>query len=239
MREKIIKNRKNILTIIALLLALTLNIGMRYLARPKYEPLPEVRIIDKKEESTKGFAIMIQNESGDGYVEYDGDTWPTEEEGYSFSEAKCMNNNGTLVEGAVTFEDGKITLTTNQTIYCTLYFDEMQKGPLEITNVSVDNSVPLQVTLNIETKGGSGKYTYLVEHSCVASCGARCSNSTETYTENIITISNLESCNVIHNFNIKVTDNKGSTFDYKVSNIKTKEAPCSYSSSCAACVACE
>ena len=114
MREKIAKNRNTILMVLGILILATFNIGMRYLAtRPRYKTLPEVTLRNK--ESNKS-----------GYVEYtsaDG-KWPSEEEGYAFKEAKCIDNNGALVQNAVTFTDGKVTLTTSQTVYCTLYFDK-------------------------------------------------------------------------------------------------------------------
>ena len=129
MKEKIIKNKKNILITLAFLLALAFNIGMRYLAtRPRYKTLPEVRLVNQKEESTKGYAIMVPNESGDGYVEYEGDTWPS---GYNYVEGKCVDNKGELVENAVTYKDGKVELQTASTVYCTLYFDNV-KTTIEI-----------------------------------------------------------------------------------------------------------
>ena len=132
MKEKIIRNRKYILLTLAILILVTFNLGMRYLAtRPRYKTLPEVRLVNQKEESTKGYAIMVQN--GDIYEEYTSEdgTWPSE--GYEFKEAKCIDNDGQLVEGALTFADGKATLTTSQTVYCTLYFDKnMGRAPMEV-----------------------------------------------------------------------------------------------------------
>ncbi len=80
--------------------------------------LPEVKLKETKD--MKSFAIMIQNENG--YEEYNKNTWPTEE--YKFKEAKCIDNNGSKVDNAITYNNGKVTLTTRQTIYCTLYFDK-------------------------------------------------------------------------------------------------------------------
>ena len=129
MREKITKNRNTILMILGILILVAFNMGMRYLAtRPRYKTLPEVRLVNQKEESTKGFAIMVPNESGDGYVEYEGDTWPS---GYNYVEGKCVDNKGEIVENAVTFKDGKVELQTASTVYCTLYFDNV-KTTLEI-----------------------------------------------------------------------------------------------------------
>ena len=118
--KKIIKYKNYLLGVIVILLAFTMIVGVKYLMKPKYEELPEVKLRNIK--SSKSFAIMIQN--GDGYEEYisEENTWPGSD--YVFKEAKCTDNNGALVNDGITFENGKATLTTNQTIYCTLYFDK-------------------------------------------------------------------------------------------------------------------
>ena len=151
MREKIIKNRKYILLTIAFLLALAFNLGMRYLAtRPRYKTLPEVRLVNQKEESTKGYAIMVQN--GDIYEEYTSEdgTWPSE--GYEFKEAKCIDNDGQLVEGALTFADGKATLTTSQTVYCTMYFDKKPE------TIKILREKDTQRYLSEDPQGGMYRY---------------------------------------------------------------------------------
>ena len=156
MKEKITKNRKYILMVLGILILALFNIGMRYLAtRPRYKTLPEVRLVNQKEESTKGFAVMVSNESGDGYIEYTNEdgTWPSEEEGYEFKEAKCIDNDGQLVNNAVTFESGKVTLKTNKTIYCTLYFDESAKTTIQLLRKNDP-----QNKLSSETVGGMYRY---------------------------------------------------------------------------------
>ena len=112
------KYRNYILGLIGILLVLTIFIGIDYLMQSKSENLPEVKL--REITDSKAFAIMVQN--GNTYEEYNNSTWPGTD--YVFKEAKCTDNNGALVDNAVTFADGKATLTTNQTIYCTLYFDE-------------------------------------------------------------------------------------------------------------------
>ena len=69
-------------------------------------------------------AIMISNENGIGYKDYEKVTWPSKE--YKFKEAKCFDINGGPVENVVTFneETRKAKITTNQTVSCTLYFDK-------------------------------------------------------------------------------------------------------------------
>ena len=111
-------NFEKILVVIISLISMVIIYKIPRLLINKNNKVPEVSLREIKD--SKSFAIMIQNESG--YEEYNKDTWPTE--GYKFKEAKCVDNNGSLVDKAITYSNGKVTLTTNQTIYCTLYFDK-------------------------------------------------------------------------------------------------------------------
>ena len=113
-------NKKQMVIIIIIFTVLfTALLGVKKYFRNKIanEPLPEVKL--KEINDVKSFAIMIQNENG--YEEYNKDTWPTE--GYKFKEAKCIDNNGSKVDNAITYNNGKVTLETDKTVYCTLYFD--------------------------------------------------------------------------------------------------------------------
>ena len=126
MKEKYLKSLIVIVVIIIGGLFIYQNISK------ENKPLPEVKlkeIINKD----KSFAIMIQeNSETDKYQEYDSNTWPGDD--YKFKEAKCIDNNGDEIKEAVTYEDGKITLTTNKTVYCTVYFDKSIIGKLRETD---------------------------------------------------------------------------------------------------------
>ena len=121
---------------IILLLVCTYTIGMHYQNVKKLnESIPEVKLkeIVNKE---KTMAIMISSD-GSNYQEYNSDTWPSNS--YKFKEAKCIDNSGDEVKEAVTYEEGKITLTTNKTVYCTVYFD--YKGTINILRENDQNKV--------------------------------------------------------------------------------------------------
>ena len=110
------------------------------------KPLPEVKLKEIVNKD-KTMAIMIQSENG--YKEYDSNTWP--DSSYKFKEAKCIDNSGDEVKEAVTYEEGKITLTTNKTIYCTVYFD--YKGTI---NILRENDT--QKYLSEDLPGGMYRY---------------------------------------------------------------------------------
>ena len=139
-------NKKYII-ILLMVTMLPLTYGIKHLSKSKYEELPEVKL-NKIVDNDKTMAIMISND-GSNYQEYDSDTWP--DNSYKFKEAKCIDNKGELAEGDITFEDGKVSLTTDKTIYCTLYFDH--KETIEILRENDLNS-----TLSKEEVGGMYRY---------------------------------------------------------------------------------
>ena len=105
---------------LVILLAYFMSIN---LMKVKYNELPEVKPKEKIERDN-AMAIMVTNDNGTGYIEYNQSSWPSKE--YKFKEAKCIDNNGNSIEEAVVFNDKtrSVTLTTNSTIYCTLYFEK-------------------------------------------------------------------------------------------------------------------
>ena len=76
---------------------------------------------------------MVSNKNG--YEEYDNNLWPDDE--YYYVKSECVNNSGNIIEDALNYnaDTKKATLTTNKTIYCTLYFDKYNymKVPLKNT----------------------------------------------------------------------------------------------------------
>ena len=114
--KKINSYQKYIMVILIMLLLITTFVGIKYLMQDS-KSLSKTNEINNQ----KKFAIMVQTE--DGYEEYvsEDNTWPGE--GYDFKEAKCVDNKGNEVNSIVTYNDGKVTLKTNKTVFCTLYFD--------------------------------------------------------------------------------------------------------------------
>ena len=126
-------NKKKFIIITLMIISLyTIYKLPRLFIKKGYELFPEVKL--KEIKNSKTFSIMILNEMGDGYVEYKENNWPSEE--YEFKEAKCTDNNGILVENAITFEKETVILETDKTVSCTLYFDKFV--PLNLKKLCED-----------------------------------------------------------------------------------------------------
>ena len=142
------KKKQKYIVILLIITLLSLTFGIKYLNKSKYEEISEVRLREKIEKE-KTFAIMIQeNSANDKYQEYKGNTWPGDD--YKFKEAKCIDNSGNEIKEAVSYKEGKITLTTNKTIYCTIYFDKSIIGKIREND-------PNKV-LSVEKVGGMYRY---------------------------------------------------------------------------------
>ena len=142
------KYKKYILGLIAILLVVTISIVMKFIMKPKYDKLPEVKLKETVEKD-KAMAIMI-SEDGNNYQDYESNEWPGAE--YKFREAKCINEYGNMVENALSFnkEKRKASLKIKETVYCTLYFDYYgageQNDPYRIQYI--EDLVDLQVAVN-------------------------------------------------------------------------------------------
>lgn len=124
-------SKKEIITIVIFLISLAIIYKLpKMFININNEPLPEVKL----KEATKVnnlFAIMIPKENGDGYEEFKSeDKWPGND--YVFKEAKCVDNNGNLIDNEVSFDNSTKTviLETDKTVVCTIYFDKSILGIL-------------------------------------------------------------------------------------------------------------
>ena len=113
--------KKIIITALIIVSIFTIFFASKIFLTKSIDKLPEVRL--RKINDTKLFAIMVSNELGDGYKEYNGDGWPDEE--YVYSKTVCVDNDGKIVENAITYEEKTKTviLETDKTLACTLYFN--------------------------------------------------------------------------------------------------------------------
>ena len=124
-------SKKEIITIVIFLISLAIIYKLpKMFININNVPLPEVKLKEETK-ANKLFAIMIPNENGDGYKEFKSeDKWPSSD--YQFKEAKCVDNNGNLIDNAVSFDNSTKTviLETDKTVVCTIYFDKSILGIL-------------------------------------------------------------------------------------------------------------
>ena len=90
------------------------------------KPNKEVQLDDvilKQEVNNKTMAMYVGRDNN--YEEYEGNSFP---KGYRLNQekSKCIDNNGAEINNVLKEENGSVSLTTNKSSYCYLYFDEKE-----------------------------------------------------------------------------------------------------------------
>ncbi len=111
-------NKKYLLVIFLAGIILT---GVIFL-KPNHEVKLD-NVILKQEVNNKTMAMYVGRDNN--YEEYEGNSFP---KGYRLNQnkSKCIDNNGAEINNALKEENGSISLTTNKSSYCYLYFDEKE-----------------------------------------------------------------------------------------------------------------
>lgn len=66
---------------------------------------------------------MYVKEAGGDYQKYDGDTWPKGFYKLNQELTYCTDLNGNKIDVDLSYANGKVSVSTNKTVYCTLYFE--------------------------------------------------------------------------------------------------------------------
>lgn len=117
-------NRKNKITLtIVIVIILGLFLTCIYIYNSKLNLTTKENIQNKEQ-----FALMVFDKEQDNYVSYNGDIFDAYREGHylNIEKSKCLDNNNNLLDtkSIISVNDGKITITSNKSAYCTLYFDD-------------------------------------------------------------------------------------------------------------------
>jgi hypothetical protein len=104
-------------------IAVILAIGVYKYAEvnPKYstDKNPYTATVESK---NKNFKVYKENNNGE-YVLDPSSTLPASGYILNTTRSQCLDGNDNVVNANLSFSNGKISLTSNKTVYCTLYFD--------------------------------------------------------------------------------------------------------------------
>ena len=130
----ILKNKNIIIFVFLLLTIISVFIAHNVFNKKEVEKVFEENKVNKNQ-----FAMYVENESGE-FVEYiDNELFP-DSSMYTFNEEKsyCVDNKDNIVDNVISYDSGKVTVTSNKTIYCTLYFNGDSIPPIISVNI-IDN----------------------------------------------------------------------------------------------------
>lgn len=115
-------NRKLIKAIVPVLILIELS--CIFLACMSYSNRNIDEVIESSEVNKEQFAMYIENSNGT-YEKYDSTAFPS---GYSLNIEKsvCINLDGEEIPDVLSYSNGSLTVTSNKTAYCYLYFDSVK-----------------------------------------------------------------------------------------------------------------
>ncbi len=137
-------------------------------------------VILKQEVNNKTFA-MYKEEDDNNYVLVKDNKFP-DMYVLNIEKSKCIDNNGNELNGVLSYENDKVTITSGNTIYCYLYFDKSlgeeikEKEPNKLSaeikgamyrfqgqqNENVENYICFGTSDQNTCKGDTDKYMYRI-----------------------------------------------------------------------------
>ncbi len=131
--------KKKIITL-AILIVMFLSLSI-YLYKSNHNPVVLDEVVLKQELSNKTIAMYVGRDKN--YQKYEGNSFP---KGYNLNieESKCIDNNGVEINNSLKEENGSISLTTNKSSYCYLYFDEKEN----LSNICNESTMEDCLTTN-------------------------------------------------------------------------------------------
>lgn len=167
------KNRNKILVIILVLIIVVVPTTIFFVTdklKQNNTILDEVKLVDNIDKNM--FAIMLQKENGSYEEDKTMTSWPTENYTYNATKSGCIDIEGNKIERALSYVDGKATVSTNKTAYCYLYFDLDQSPRINSVEIVDKTTTSIQIKVNATPgtedthitkfyyrEGTSGQYT--------------------------------------------------------------------------------
>ena len=146
-------NRKNIRLIIPILIIVELS--FIFLTFMSYQN----KVVESKETSKidkEKFAMYRENMDGE-YEKIETTNGMTDRYSLNPTKTLCTDTNKEEVKDIISFSNSKITVKTNKTVFCYLYFDMLKDLTINVSTDGVDNTVPttLGYTKTINCNNGS------------------------------------------------------------------------------------
>ena len=121
-----------------------------------------IKVYEKNEINNKQYGVYIEKEDETGYKLMEEDVmFPSN--GYVFNEEKsyCVDENENILEELISYNNGKITITSGVTTYCYFYFDLPKPDlKLNLTTDGTTSSVPTSTKYTKSISCDTGSATY-------------------------------------------------------------------------------
>ena len=132
---------------------ITLFLGIKSFGN-KNNTLDDIKLLESK--SNNLFAIMVENNNGD-FVE--SNSFPIGKYEINYDLSTCIDNNGNKIQNTLTYKNGIVTVNTNKTTFCYLYFNYNPYDlEINITNETVPKTSGYSVVSTCPNSNWSDKY---------------------------------------------------------------------------------
>jgi len=112
-----IKKYSKVLIVLLLLVEFTfVFLSIKSFSNKNITKTKEINVANKKI-----FSIYVENDTTGEYEEKDD--FPSINYILNYSKTNCIDNKNNLVENAISYNNGRVTITSNKTLYCYLYFN--------------------------------------------------------------------------------------------------------------------
>ena len=135
------------LWIITIILLVVIECVFTYLSVKSYSNKDIKEIKEENKVNKEMFSMYVENKDGE-YVEYtDSEYYPIGLK-YYFNEERsnCTDNKGKVVSDVISYNNNKITVSSNKTLFCYLYFDLDKVPPQTFTFYLGGNTNPEYIT---------------------------------------------------------------------------------------------
>ena len=149
-----------LISLFVLLEMLSIFLAIKSFSNKNIAETKEIYEIDKKQ-----FSMFVEKD--DGYKEYiESNKFP---EGYKINleNSKCLNTKGNVIEGILSGSGTNIIITSNQTVYCYLYFDRKEDGILTLSLTSGTVNIGSTSTFTV-TSNSDGELSVISSNTDVA-----------------------------------------------------------------------
>ena len=157
------KRNKTIIIVLLLLVLIIINIVM--IVKPNKIEIKEAKETYKTDKKT--FAMYVENLEGT-YEEYvSNNLFPV---GYLLNKEKssCVDLKGNNVLGSLTSSGTSVTVTTNKTVFCYLYFDRKENGNITLSETSGILAKGKTSTFTITSNLSGGTLSVVSENNNIA-----------------------------------------------------------------------
>ena len=146
-------------TIIIVLLLLVLIISIVMIVKPNNKKEVILDDVKLKEEISKNDSIAIMLEQSDGtYKESNESMFPSNML-FNSEKSGCIDKEGQRIENSLTYSNGLITINTNKTSYCYVYFDRNDVVSISVT--TPPNKTEYEPGENFDSTGMVVTATYI------------------------------------------------------------------------------